>query len=114
MTSNPSSHKNVMGVLGLTRWSSESERLISSEWTLPVPQASSPALVDGEPAQLDTDGQWLVIDAWAWVHYIWHSMNTNVYQGGSMLSFRLLLGSWITTLRYVAFAHIDLRDSNLW
>ncbi|WFD45026.1 hypothetical protein MPSI1_003702 [Malassezia psittaci] len=99
-----------MGVLGLTRWSSESERLISSEWTLPVPQSSSPALVDGEPAQLDTDGQWLVIDAWAWVHYIWHSMNTNVYQGGSMVSFRLLLGSWITTLRSAGFRLVVIID----
>ncbi|WFD01191.1 hypothetical protein MYAM1_003953 [Malassezia yamatoensis] len=99
-----------MGVLGLTRWSSESERLISSEWTLPVPQSSSPALVDGEPAQLDTDGQWLVIDAWAWVHYVWHSMNTNVYQGGSMVSFRLLLGSWITTLRSAGFRLVVIID----
>lgn len=90
-----------MGVLGLTRWANETERLISSELTIPVPHGSGSALVDGEPAQLEAKGDWLVIDAWAWVHYVWHSMNTNVYQGGSIVAFRLLLGSWIDTLRYV-------------
>ncbi|KAI3617284.1 hypothetical protein CBS9595_003193 [Malassezia furfur] len=70
-----------MGVLGLTRWANETERLISSELTLPVPHGSGSALVDGEPAQLESKGDWLVIDAWAWVHYVWHSMNTNVSAG---------------------------------
>ncbi|WFD32723.1 hypothetical protein MSPP1_003773 [Malassezia sp. CBS 17886] len=92
-----------MGVLGLTRWANETERLISSEITLPVPCESGPALLDGEAADLEAKGTWLIMDAWAWIHYIWHSMNTNVYQGGSFLRFALLLKCWVDALRQAGF-----------
>ncbi|WFD28770.1 hypothetical protein MNAN1_003784 [Malassezia nana] len=92
-----------MGVLGLTRWANESERLVSSELTLPIPSNSGHALENGEPIQLSSEGDWLVIDAWAWIHYVWHSMNTNVYQGGSLLHFRVHLISWIEKLWAAGF-----------
>ncbi|WFD34161.1 hypothetical protein MCUN1_000997 [Malassezia cuniculi] len=99
-----------MGVLGLSRWASEMQRLISSEITLPLPKGSGEALLDGEPADIKADGDWLVIDAWAWIHYVWYSMNTNVYQGGSMIQFGVLLGAWIETLRRAGFQLVVVFD----
>ena len=58
-----------MGVLGLSRWASEMQRIISSEITLPLPKGSGETLLDGEPADISADGDWLIIDAWAWIHY---------------------------------------------
>ena len=49
-----------MGVLGLTRWANESERLVSSELTLPIPSEAGKALENGEPVQLNSEGDWLV------------------------------------------------------
>lgn len=99
-----------MGVLGLTRWANENERLVSSELTLPVPAGSGSALENGEAVQLSPEGDWLVIDAWAWIHYVWHSMNTNVYQGGSFLHFRVVLNSWVTSLRAAGFHLVVVFD----
>ena len=99
-----------MGVLGLSRWANEMQRIISSEITLPIPKGGGQALVDGEPADISADGDWLVIDAWAWIHYVWHSMNTNVYQGGSMIHFGVLLGTWIDTLRRAGFQIVVVFD----
>lgn len=99
-----------MGVLGLTRWANESERLVSSELTLPIPSDAGNALENGEPVQLNSEGDWLVIDAWAWIHYVWHSMNTNVYQGGSLLHFRVHLISWIEKLRSAGFHLVVVFD----
>ena len=99
-----------MGVLGLTRWANESERLVSSELTLPIPSEAGKALENGEPVQLNSEGDWLVIDAWAWIHYVWHSMNTNVYQGGSLLHFRVHLISWIEKLRAAGFHLVVVFD----
>lgn len=99
-----------MGVLGLSRWASEMQRIISSEITLPLPKGSGETLLDGEPADISADGDWLIIDAWAWIHYVWHSMNTNVYQGGSMIHFGVLLGTWIDTLRRAGFQIVVVFD----
>ena len=99
-----------MGVLGLTRWTNDVERIISSELTIPVPSGTGSVLENGEPIQLNPDGDWLVIDAWAWIHYVWHSMNTNVYQGGSFLQFRIVLKGWIDTLRAAGFHIVVVFD----
>lgn len=93
----------TMGVLGLTRWTNDVERIISSEFTIPIPKGSGSVLENGEAVELNPEGDWLVIDAWAWIHYVWHSMNTNVYQGGSFFQFRVVLKSWIDTLRAAGF-----------
>ena len=99
-----------MGVLGLSRWSTETQRLISNEITLPVPKGSGDGFVDGEVAQIQADGDWLVIDAWAWIHYLWHSMNENVYQGGSLVRFRMLIMRWIDTMRDAGFQLVVVFD----
>ena len=100
----------IMGVLGLTRWTNDVERIISSEFTIPVPKGSGSVLENSEPIELNPDGDWLVIDAWAWIHYVWHSMNTNVYQGGSFLQFRVVLKAWIDTLREAGFKVLVVFD----
>ncbi|KAL4399484.1 hypothetical protein ACI68E_003864 [Malassezia pachydermatis] len=99
-----------MGVLGLTRWANEMERLVSSEFTLPIPSSAGKAQENGEEIELNPEGDWLVIDAWAWIHHVWHSMNTNVYQGGSFLHFRVLMKRWIDLLRSANFKLVVVFD----